>query len=616
MKKKSMLCAVLALLFLLTGCRGRNTASAEQVHIKDYQGIPAYTQPTLSQSGSGSTAAIDPNAYVDVDIWVDGTPSMAGFVAGDLATTYRKTLPRVEETAYNTWINANVNYYRFEISMLPEDFADISGMDDYLAGSGQTLEEMTRELYAFAPITAGTKVRAYEQSSFYGKNSYYESFSAGDSDVMKAVTKKVKSIAAANWDSQTLPPLRTALTMVNPDHLSVIVSDLYEEKGRVEQIGKLMTGCFFEQGKTVAVIGVQSEFAGLIYDIGESDMTIGYGVDENRKFSEYKPHPFYLLVIGDENEVNYFAQAIKSKLDAEITDNDVYSSEIQLMKTGDWGASSDSTEVTNFYPDSNLTAQTSADQRKLDAGQVCDLRYTMPRAVSSGRGQQAEQTGTSVSAPETLSFEFTIPVRIRSDKEVDFNTFTYAGSAQVQRTVMKEVASGRRTGRGEVQETGEGLPITATVGSSRYAGDFEADETAQALVRDVTAVSVGAVTRDGDEQVCPVTFRVTMESPKEIGVYRLLLSAAVQCPADLFPTDLEPWVDEWDVSVADELTWTSDPGTFDGSKTLYLKRIMNQIVVSSNTLKTTGDNALSPSHELGEFYVDLYADQQGYFGNE
>ena len=135
-------------------------------------------------------------------------------------------------------------------------------------------------------------------------------------------------------------------------------------------------------------------------------------------------------------------------------------------------------------------------------------------------------------------------------------------------------------------------------------------------MRDVTAVSVGAVTRDGDEQVCPVTFRVTMESPKEIGVYRLLLSASVQCPADLFPTDLEPWVDEWDVSVADELTWTSDPGTFDGSKTLYLKRIMNQIVVSSNTLKTTGDNALSPSHELGEFYVDLYADQQGYFGNE
>ena len=206
---------------------------------------------------------------------MDGTPSMAGFVAGDLATTYRKTLPRVEETAYNTWINANVNYYRFEISMLPEDFADISGMDDYLAGSGQTLEEMTRELYAFAPITAGAKVRAYEQSSFYGKNSYYESFSAGDSDVMKAVTKKVKSIAAVNWDSQTLPPLRTALTMVNPDHLSVIVSDLYEEKGRVEQIGKLMTGRFFEQGKTVAVIGVQSEFAGLIYDIGESDLTIG-----------------------------------------------------------------------------------------------------------------------------------------------------------------------------------------------------------------------------------------------------------------------------------------------------------------------------------------------------
>ena len=85
---------------------------------------------------------------------------------------------------------------------------------------------------------------------------------------------------------------------------------------------------------------------------------------------------------------------------------------------------------------------------------------------------------------------------------------------------------------------------------------------------------------------------------------------------NLFPTDLEPWVDEWDISVADELTWLSDPESFDGSKTLYLKRIMNQLVVSSNTVQTTGENALSPTHELVRFYVDLYVDEQGYFRTE
>ena len=60
----------------------------------------------------------------------------------------------------------------------------------------------------------------------------------------------------------------------------------------------------------------------------------------------------------------------------------------------------------------------------------------------------------------------------------------------------------------------------------------------------------------------------------------------------------------------------NDPSSFDGSRTLYLKRIMNQLVVSSNTVQTTGENALSPTHEIVRFYVDLYADEQGYFRSE
>ena len=135
-------------------------------------------------------------------------------------------------------------------------------------------------------------------------------------------------------------------------------------------------------------------------------------------------------------------------------------------------------------------------------------------------------------------------------------------------------------------------------------------------MQSVEVVSVGAAQRDGETLTCPVTFRVTMQAPEDIGIYRILLSASAQSPADLFPTDLEPWVDEWDISVADELTWLNDPESFDGSKTLYLKRIMNQLVVSSNTVQTTGENALSPTHELVRFYVDLYVDEQGYFRTE
>ena len=553
MKKRSALCAALALVLLLTGCRGRTSTTASQVHIRDYAGVPAYEQPTADGGADGTSAAIDPNADIQIDVWVDGTPSMAGFVAGDLATAYRKALPRIEETAYNTWINAQVDYYRFEISLLPEDFADIEGMDEYLNESGQTLEAFTRSLYAFAPISAGDTVRAYEQADFYSKTTYFADYSAGTGDVLEDVTDQVRSIAAVNWDSQSLPPLRTALTMADPDSLNVIVTDLYEEKGMVESIGRLMTERFLSQGKTVAVLGIQSEFAGPIYDIGESDQTINYGVDENRSFVEYKPHPFYLLLIGEESEVNAFAQALQEKFDAEIADNEFYTCEVQLMKTGDWGEAADYSDITGFAADGVLTGQTQQDETQLASGQVADLRYTIPRQEAAAGAATAEETG---------------------------------------------------------------LPITATVGSSRYAGDFAADETAAALVQSVEVVSVGTAQRDGETLTCPVTFRVTMQAPEDIGIYRILLSASAQSPADLFPTDLEPWVDEWDISVADELTWLNDPESFDGSKTLYLKRIMNQLVVSSNTVQTTGENALSPTHELVRFYVDLYVDEQGYFRTE
>ena len=180
------------------------------------------------------------------------------------------------------------------------------------------------------------------------------------------------------------------------------------------------------------------------------------------------------------------------------------------------------------------------------------------------------------------------------------------------------MASGRRTGSdaGAAGAEETGLPITASVGSNRYAGDFAADETAAALVQSVEAIAVGEAVREGETLTCPVTFRVTMRAPEEIGIYRLEIRALAQCPADLFPTELEPWVEDWDISVADELSWMNDPSSFDGSRTLYLKRIMNQLVVSSNTVQTTGENALSPTHEIVRFYVDLYADEQGYFRSE
>lgn len=95
-------------------------------------------------------------------------------------------------------------------------------------------------------------------------------------------------------------------------------------------------------------------------------------MDENRSFVEYKPHPFYLLLIGEESEVNAFAQALQEKFDAEIADNEFYTCEVQLMKTGDWGEASDYSDITGFATDGVLTGQTQQDETRLASGQVAD----------------------------------------------------------------------------------------------------------------------------------------------------------------------------------------------------------------------------------------------------
>ncbi len=93
----------------------------------------------------------------------------------------------------------------------------------------------------------------------------------------------------------------------NPDHLTVIVTDLFESEADWSNITKKIREKYFANHKAVAVIGVKNSFNGEIFDVGLNAAKFNYNsYDDPNRF-----RPFYLLILGDEAPVKNFMERFK-----------------------------------------------------------------------------------------------------------------------------------------------------------------------------------------------------------------------------------------------------------------------------------------------------------------
>ena len=142
-----------------------------------------------------------------------------------------------------------------------------------------------------------------------GSKTYYHSFGKSIvpikenkiSQVIKPSFYECTSSASDCNNQESKIHLPFKMAKANPDGTYIIVTDLFLSSkqlvgGTLSQLTKPLKS-ILKKGKSVGIIGVMSSFNGTIYDIPTMEGgTVSY--------TEAQKRPFYIIVIGDQKEIN------------------------------------------------------------------------------------------------------------------------------------------------------------------------------------------------------------------------------------------------------------------------------------------------------------------------
>ena len=222
-----------------------------------------------------------------IGIYVDTTPSMQGFLG--MQEQFYKDI--VNETVYAACLD--------EIDNLISSSYDVDNIEYYRVDTPlwRTEENVLRMARTFS----------YYDDHFYtdDKEENYEMI-----DLIKYDGVRYESYCLAN-----------ALLNCVQDDFSVIVTDFYEnEVASSEVTAALKKNMSFsaDADRTIGIVGMKSEFAGQIYDLPGEAHPISYGIIDSAGTAEdivYRQ--FFVLVIGEPNEVSTFCNSLQKRMGLE-----------------------------------------------------------------------------------------------------------------------------------------------------------------------------------------------------------------------------------------------------------------------------------------------------------
>lgn len=180
---------------------------------------------------------------VEIEILVDATPSMQGYVSNNRQSRYEQTLDWLDSAAVSGWTNnkSSIKYNLF----------------------GTARRSIDRQAY----------LNAKKPDTYSGSDAIFS-------------------------DGQ----LKTAITPPSPNKLSIIVTDLYQTDNDITSVIENLKNDYLKKGYAIGVLGIRSEFNGTVYDIGKHSARRSYKTAKK----EDKFHPFYVVFLGSYENIEYY----------------------------------------------------------------------------------------------------------------------------------------------------------------------------------------------------------------------------------------------------------------------------------------------------------------------
>ena len=169
---------------------------------------------------------------------------------------------------------------------------------------------------------------------------------------------EVTPMEGREWRNYTQPGVYTELITAvhnvvdkaDANHLSVIVTDLFESDSDWSNVTKKLKDKYFGNHLAVAIIGVKNSFNGDIFDVGLNAAKYTYNSGDNPA----RFRPFYLFIMGPEKGVRDFIDRWRERKTLPNETNYLFLSENLTESAGDFSKLELLPESENLYEKDGL----------------------------------------------------------------------------------------------------------------------------------------------------------------------------------------------------------------------------------------------------------------------
>lgn len=192
---------------------------------------------------------------------------------------------------------------------LPKDFRQVTEVANEKVNV-DIYFDATVSMKGYTTLSAGNVYRTLPDiftdiGSSMGEIKFYK-FGAEISELQNRDYRKYSSPEPYN---EKITAVQNVVDKSDTNHLSVIVTDLFESDSDWSNISKKIREKYFANHQAVAIIAIKNSFNGDIFDVGLNAAKFNYNSNDNSN----RFRPFYILVMGQETYINKFMEKFKER---------------------------------------------------------------------------------------------------------------------------------------------------------------------------------------------------------------------------------------------------------------------------------------------------------------